>query len=342
MSDNRTVFERENIDLPRGMQTFIDPFEDLGAVARKGKNGWFFNFHGTSEKGDVITFTYKIYVLTVMVGIKPVVMINTVFSITNETTGWHKSEEKFYPAKKRGSVNFAELGVVTNYGELNGDYDEMHLTEILIPWANIDLKIKGFGNILYNSFSGQTRMGDSVFNHYSVPEMETTGTIILDEEEHQVEGSIWFERYTSDFGKGKNKNIEDNYHWLQVNMTLDDSVEKICIISSVDNITGREYTWATILNEDGSNMAVTVHPLIENTREYWESEETSQRYPKTMVAKIPCLDTELEITTAVDEQEVVSEAREGCRYAGSGYFKGTYKGKEVTGFCALEMNGIWE
>jgi len=342
MSENRTVFERENQDLPRGIWPFIDPYDDLRAAARKGRNGWVFNFHGTSDKGDVITFTYKLIVLTVMAGLKPVMMLNTVFSITNETTGWHESEEKFYPAKKRGAVNFGELGVVTNYGGLHGDYDEMKLKEILIPWADIDLTMKGFGNFLYNSFCGQTRMGDTIVNHYSVPEMETTGTIILDEEEHHVEGSMWLERQTSDFEKKrKSKNIDD-FHSIQINMTLDDSVEKISITSVIDEITNREYTWASILNEDGSNMAVTVHPLIENVAEYWESDASSQKYPKTMTAKIPCLDTELEITTAVDDQEVVSEAREGCKYAGSGYFKGTYKGRAVTGFCALEMNGIWD
>ena len=54
------------------------------------------------------------------------------------------------------------------------------------------------------------------------------------------------------------------------------------------------------------------------------------------------MDACLEVTPSPREQEIVSEFEFLHKYEGASSVKGTYKGKETTGYCYVELVGPWK
>ena len=76
--------------------------------------------------------------------------------------------------------------------------------------------------------------------------------------------------------------------------------------------------------------------------EVWDSPVTPMHYPTRWQVEISEWDAVLDVKSIMDEQEIVAGDPAGRKYEGASRFKGIYRGKEVTGWCCLELVGGWD
>ena len=64
---------------------------------------------------------------------------------------------------------------------------------------------------------------------------------------------------------------------------------------------------------------------------------SGQNYPTHWIIEIPEVDARLDVTAVMKEQEIASKFIN--KYEAVSRIKGTYKGKETTGYCYVELLG---
>lgn len=323
----------------KGLQPFVDPIGDLKLRKDLDGNSWFVAFHGEGN-GHKLNFMFHISVLSIPMGVR-VKVVPTVLSITDETTGWYGSDGKFLLAWNNAKISNKELSIKTDNYIFEGNFDKLHL-QASMPNGSVDVNMSAVGNVLYNGGAGLIRMFDINAFEYSVPEMLTEGTITIEGNTYNVKGISWFDRQYADFPKGKKLKDGFDVHWVWMDLNFDNNEDKISLWGMVDNKTGEEYAWATVLQPDGSHITTVVESLTKNASDYWKSPKSGQNYPLKWRVKIPDLNTDLVVTPTVKEQEIVAKEQAGSKYEGASTFAGTYKGKETTGFCYLELVGPWK
>ncbi|MDS0526697.1 carotenoid 1,2-hydratase [Clostridium sp. SHJSY1] len=350
--NERPLIENLNAHINTGTIPSVKPMEDF-FVRDIAIDSWFVIGHFESE-GHTLNFLSHILLMN-RPGTEPIVNFN--MSITDETTGWHYSDDKAYPLnqveiKEFNDISSKKMSIKLPNGILVGNLDEMHW-EAEMPHGKINVDMKSYGMPIYNAGSGRfPTCFDMPFNQYSIPNLQTTGSIVMDNKVYEISGRSWFDRQwdltTEDGGISKNNNqkIDSNelftgkWNWSWMDLNLDNG--DVLSLWDMNNITKNDnFTWATVLHPDGSQSIVTVENLAESASDFWTSEESKQSYPTHWTVRIPVLDAELEVTSIIKEQEIVSTIPFLNKYEGPSSVKGTYKGKNVTGYCYVELLGDW-
>jgi predicted secreted hydrolase len=101
---------------------------------------------------------------------------------------------------------------------------------------------------------------------------------------------------------------------------------------------GKQSSWVTLVQPDGSQLVANIKPLVESAGDYWTS-PTGQRYPTSWIVDITALNAKLIVKSIKKEQEVPSDLLP--KYEGLADISGTYQGEPVTGYTLVEMVGNW-
>ena len=169
--------------------------------------------------------------------------------------------------------------------------------------------------------------------YYSRPRLPLTGTLTLDGQQLQVEGTAWFDHQWGDFisvGGG-------GWDWFAVN--LDDGSDlMLSLVRSADGTYPLVY--GTSVQADGriehlGPDAFTVEPIGS-----WTSPATGATYPSGWHVRIPGQDLELTLTPTVEDQELDTRATTGVVYwEGSQRVTGTRDGVPIGGDAYVELTG---
>ena len=95
------------------------------------------------------------------------------------------------------------------------------------------------------------------------------------------------------------------------------------------------------MHNDGTQASAGVNPMVTTAFDIYESPETGMKYPTAWKVVIPEWHCDLMVKSIMKEQEIVSPDVAGRKYEGACRITGIYKGKEVTGYCCLELVGGW-
>lgn len=335
--NEKPLLENLKKSINTGVIPVLNPVEDLFYKKDYAVNSFFSIGHFEVE-GHTLNFLYQV-MITVLPNSPSVV--NSNISITDETTGWYYADDKIFPLEM---AEITEIGdgadkkfcIKVPNGCFLGNLDTLHV-EAEMPHGSINVDMKAYGTVIYNAGSGNfpTILGEN-FNQYSVPNMVTNGTLTLDDKTYNVSGKSWFDRQWQN--EGSNLGAKWNWSWMDINL---DNGDVISLWDMRDITHETNYAWATILHPDGSQTVAAMEPLTESASDYWTSTESGQKYPTHWIVKIPDLDAALEVTSVIKEQEIVSQVPFLNKYEGASTVKGTYKGKEITGYCYVELLGIW-
>jgi predicted secreted hydrolase len=119
-----------------------------------------------------------------------------------------------------------------------------------------------------------------------------------------------------------------------------DNGDRMSLWSAVDG-TGADNSWVTILHPDGRQTVTAIAPLSAGESDYWSSPKSGKRYPTRWTVTIPAFDAALEVTPHPQQQELVPFPEIAyCEAASS--VRGTYQGKDTTGYCYVELVGDWK
>lgn len=282
-------------------------------------------------------------------------VLNSVFSVTDKTTGWYDSINTVSPlAGSMSNVKAGVLNVIAPSGAVYGDLNLTHV-KATMDSAEIDIQVCPYGGVIFNSGSGQfPTFGNKENYQYSIPKSEISGKIMIQGKEYEItHGNCWIDRQwcpevgtiigTASPDEGA-ANIEQNMfttnRWAWMGISLDNDVA-ISLWEFVNGDDSRN-TFATIMNADGTQAVIPATSFVDDAEDIWVSPVTSQKYPTKWHLKVPMVKADLSVTCAPVEQEITSEMAFFNKYEAMSNIVGTYDGAAVKGTCIVELCGNWQ
>lgn len=298
-------------------------------------SSWFVIGHFEAE-GHILNYLYHLMVWIDDKTGEP--LMNSVVSVTDETTGTYSGEDKFYPMAQT-AIAEDHFGISVPNGSMDGNLDRLCITANMDE-ASMDICLDFGKEIIYNGGGGQFRLGNVTVQQYSKPVIKPSGTLTLNGKTYKVSGEAWFDRQWQKMPEKKNSNTSSDpvsdgtihWYWMDLNMDCGDKLSLWCV-----EIGKLSRAWATVLYTDGKQEVVEVTPFSKYPAKKWLSPKSGQNYPIEYTINIPKLNTELHVYPYPVEQEIASEHI--SKYEAASQIKGKYKGKEANGFCYVELVG---
>jgi predicted secreted hydrolase len=253
-------------------------------------------------------------------------------SITDITAGKYYTQQVIYKPGQF-SVSAAELDVRMPDATLSGPVNDMHLTGTL-PQGGLDLQLNAEGPVLYNNGTGLFPFLNGSTYYYSLPSVQTSGTLTLGGMTSEVTGTSWFDRQWGTWDWTQ----LDRWTWMGIRLSSGESLNLWDLFTKQG-----EERWATVLHRDGSESIVSVSPLAKDATDFATSPTTGQRYAGKWAVEIPSLNAMLAVTATPTLQEIQAQQpfSPGINEAAS-TVTGSYQGQPVTGVAYVEQMGIWK
>lgn len=177
----------------------------------------------------------------------------------------------------------------------------------------------------------QKAEGAGKASHYvSYTRLATRGEIRLGGEDFEVEGSAWMDHefFTNSLAPGQ-------AGWDWVSAQLDDGSELMLYRMRLEDGTMDAYSSGTYVAPDGTATHLSLEDYSMTPGRRWKSPTTGGEYPLAWTLKVPRFNIDVELTTPLDKQEVVSRTPASPSYwEGAVDLKGSH-----TGSGYLEMTG---
>lgn len=257
----------------------------------------------------------------------------TQFAVTDVTAGTFTSHQ-YVNAPGDVNASTTELNVRTPDGTLSGPMNAMHLTARLPGTeGTIDVTLNARGPVLYNNGTGLFPFLGGASYYYSLPDVQTTGTLTLAGHTTSVTGKSWMDHQWGTWDWTR----LTKWTWMGIQLG---NGTKIDLWDLFD--THGEGHWATVLQPDGTHQIVTVRPLAPHATDFQTSPLTGQRYAGKWLVEIPALHTSLTVTARPVLQELHAEASftQGVNNSAA-TVRGTDHGHPVTGKAYVEQLGTW-
>lgn len=196
----------------------------------------------------------------------------------------------------------------------------------------IELDLKSLKPEVLNGEEGLSRKSGTVGNasyYYSIPRMQTTGTIRSGDKSFTVTGLSWLDREWSTSALEKN---QVGWDWFALH--LDDGRDIMFYQLRRRDGSADPFSSGTLVAEDGSYRHLTREEVKLEPQGWWTSPETSSRYPAGWRLAIPAHSIDLGIIPRLPDQEL----RTGFRYwEGAVEVRGQAGSPSGSGY--LEMTG---
>jgi predicted secreted hydrolase len=196
----------------------------------------------------------------------------------------------------------------------------------------IELNLKSLKPEVLNGERGLSRKSGTIGNasyYYSIPRMETTGTIRSGKESFKVTGLSWLDREWSTSALEKN---QVGWDWFALH--LDDGRDIMFYQLRRRDGSADPFSSGTLVAPDGSYQHLTREEVTLQPQGWWTSPETGTRYPAGWRLAIPGQRIDLQIVPRLADQEL----RTGFRYwEGAVELRGQAGSPSGSGY--LEMTG---
>jgi len=169
--------------------------------------------------------------------------------------------------------------------------------------------------------------------YYSIPRLQTSGTLVLDGDPRPVSGMTWMDQ---EFFTGDSPREGFSWDWFSARLAdgRDLMFFRVRRGNTVDVPVG------TVVEADGSARPLDTSGATFTPGETWTSPWTGATYPVQWTVTFPAEDARLEIRALLDEQEVHAEQTVGFAYwEGLSRYEGTWNGDAVTGEGYVELTG---
>ncbi|WP_031161954.1 lipocalin family protein [Streptosporangium roseum] len=312
-----------------GIPALVDPAADLGRHAPGPQPTWFDSIYFTSSvKANGQEFGLQVH--TRILPSRGAAAYRWTFAVINKTTGWYKDYDAMVkPEDYRWSEG--KLDIKAPGLSWTGDTVRQSV-QVQTPWGSLDVQLVPTGPAMNYASTGVFNLADGVPNYeFALPEMQTSGTLVVDGKKHKVSGTSWLDRQWGEMPTSLTR-------WTWMNLSMPNG-DKVAIWDTVG--AQSKDSWATVLHPDGSYDVVDVEPLAQGVSRQWTSPATGQRYPTRWRIRIPALHSELDVrVTGNPDQEI--ETPDGSGYLeATAAFTGKYNGKKVSGENYVEMTGEW-
>lgn len=169
-------------------------------------------------------------------------------------------------------------------------------------------------------------------HYYSYTRLAAEGVLTLSGREIPVKGWSWFDQEWA-----TNQLTEDQTGWDWLSLQFEDNTELMIFQIRLKDGGRDPFSHGTWIDADGKTTSVKDADFELVPGRIWRSKESGGDYPVEWKLRIPKLDLDLDVTAAMDGQELV--LRPISYWEGSVRARGTRSGKEMRGRGYLEMTG---
>ena len=185
-----------------------------------------------------------------------------------------------------------------------------------------------------NGLSWKTDARTQASYYYSLPRLQTTGTLVVGEHPRRVSGMTWMDQ---EFFTGATPREGMGWDWFSARLAdgRDLMLFRVRMPGEEDSAKG------TLVSADGA----TVRPIDTTGVRWipgatWTSEESGATYPIEWRIELPAENAVLEVEARLPEQEIVAQRTVGFAYwEGLSAYTGTWDGEEVVGEGYVELTG---
>jgi predicted secreted hydrolase len=171
--------------------------------------------------------------------------------------------------------------------------------------------------------------------HYSLPSLQTTGTIDWHGENHHVDGVSWMDR---EFGTAMLPRSVRGWDWFGLHLHNNHEI-MICLIRSLDGKIA-DTSSGTVILPDGSWECLAANNFYVEAVEFWVSPVTGARYPVRWVSRIDKMNLQMDICAVIKEHEMVSASSTTIDYwEGPVHVSGNMNGGSINGKGHVELVG---
>lgn len=210
---------------------------------------------------------------------------------------------------------------------------QMHITVAEGDIA-VDLVLDAQGPLVLQGEAGLSRKSAELGNasyYYSMPRMQTTGTLRLGAQRIAVTGTSWMDREWSTSALGA-----DQVGWDWFALHLDDGSDIMLYQLRNRNGSVDAFSGGSVRHPDGTVTTLGSADVQWSPRGTWLSPHSGARYPASWQVTIPSLALDLTVTPLMADQELQVTVR---YWEGAVDVTGTHNGNAVTGEGYLEMTG---
>ena len=202
---------------------------------------------------------------------------------------------------------------------------------------SIDLRLDAAGPPVLHGVNGFSQKGAEAGNashYYSLTRLRTTGRLAVGGESVEVEGLSWMDH---EFGTSFLEPAQAGWDWFSIQ--LDDGVDlMVYVMRRTDGARDPQSSGTLVSRAGVTHLRVDDYRLTPGRR--WTSPTSGAAYPVTWRIEIPPHGLDLEVTAAVDAQELETGQSTGVTYwEGAIDVRGTRDGVAVAGSGYLEMTG---
>ncbi len=317
------------IRLTDGKKQAYDPNKELIWNKKYNSSSWFVIGHFEAE-GHKLNYLFHQMIWPGHDG----QVMNSVLSVTDETTGFHYGEDNFYPLNKV-EIATDHFKIKDPTGSMEGDLNHMHV-EASNKGISLSLNLDFEKDIILNGGNGEFNLAIIKVHQYSKPKVTPSGTLSINSKTYKIAGDAWFDRQWQQT-PGPVSDGDLHWAWMDLNLSNGKRLSMWSISWPSKHISRG---WATEQASDGSQKIYEVEPFMEKSKSFWKSPTSNQNYPIDLLICIPKLDAKLKVVPKPIEQEIASEYI--SKYEAASEISGTCSGKSVSGFCYIEYVGIFK
>ena len=201
----------------------------------------------------------------------------------------------------------------------------------------LDLRLAPRGPPVLHGVNGFSQKGAAAGNashYYSLTRLRTTGRLVVDGEDVEVHGLSWMDH---EFGSSFLEPAQVGWDWFSIQ--FNDGIDLMVYVMRRTDGARDPRSSGTLVSPDGvSHLQVDDYRLTPGRR--WTSPASGAAYPVTWRIEVPPHGLDLEVTAAVDAQELETGRSTGVTYwEGAIDVRGTRDGVPVAGSGYLEMTG---
>ena len=211
-------------------------------------------------------------------------------------------------------------------GLINNEMAEIAPDTFHIKTGQLDMTLTSKKPMMLEGGVGYISVCGRESYYYSLTDLETEGTIMIEGKRVKVKGKSWMDHQWAD-----TPYVGDGWTWFS--MQLDNGTDIMCC--EYDDGKAKDYL-IDIISMSAEQFHFKALNLMPG-KDVWKSELTKAEYPVSWDIEIPEYDARLHVKSPMKDQEMVFTAIN--YWEGPIEVSGVIKGQNVSGVGFMELNG---
>lgn len=259
-------------------------------------------------------------------------------AVTDTAKNLYLSDERFARgALEMAGANAEPLRIWLEDWQLDGRSDDKGSLSARVAASGerfgFKLKISNARPPVAHGDRGLSAKGsqDNASYYYSYTRLDTNGTVRVDGESFEVNGSAWFDH---EWSSSALQAHQSGWDWFS--LQLSNGVDLMAFRLRHRTDPDQDFYSGTLIDASGKTVILSPRQVVMEALDYWISDRTGVRYPTRWNLRVPDLGLDLVTEPLLDQQEFTHSFR---YWEGAVRVRGRQAGESVEGRGYVELAG---